>query len=147
MIDLSYELTPEHVRIYQRIAACRARGLGPRRSAPEEFGSFLLCATLAGALIGVGGLVLEPLTGRPFAVLEFLFGLVSGIAILLAVMWWRYWQSARRAVRAGGPTLSERRVVVTGDGFKASNALFDTIYRWSAFEDVTVEDGLVVLWI
>jgi hypothetical protein len=60
--------------------------------------------------------------------------------------WRRYRRLAGRTVKADGPTLAEHHVVVAEDGLRSTSGPVDHVYRWAAFEGVTVHDGVIVLW-
>jgi YcxB-like protein len=81
-----------------------------------------------------------------FALLEFACGFVGGVAVSFAMMWSRYKRLSGKVVKSDGPTMSEHHVNVAEDGIRSSSSHIDHVYRWSAFEGVTVHDGVIVLW-
>ena len=78
--------------------------------------------------------------------MEFFCGFVGGVAVVYAMSWRRYRRLTGRAVKADGPTLAEHHVVVAEDGLRSTSRQVDHVYRWAAFEDVTVYGGVIVLW-
>ena len=68
------------------------------------------------------------------------------MAVSFAITWGRYKRLSGKVVKADGPTLAEHRVSVADDGISSTSRLVDHVYRWSAFEGVTVHDGVIVLW-
>jgi hypothetical protein len=102
----------------------------------------LLYTLLAGALLASAYLAFPELTGRPFALLEFACGFVGGVAVSFAMMWSRYKRLSGKVVKSDGPTMSEHHVNVAEDGIRSSSSHIDHVYRWSAFEGLTVRAGL-----
>ena len=51
----------------------------------------------------------------------------------------------RRVVKADGRR-GGHHVVVAEDRLRSTSRLVDHVYRWAAFEGVTVHDGVIVLW-
>jgi hypothetical protein len=60
--------------------------------------------------------------------------------------WRRYRRLSGKVVKSDGPTLAEHRVSVADDGIRSTSRFVDHVYRWGAFEDVTVHEGVIVLW-
>jgi hypothetical protein len=147
-IELTYRFEPEHLHLYRRFASDRGIG-GPAtgREGEDSFGLFLICALVLAAFLAGADVIFPGVTGRPFAFIEFVAGLLSGVAIALAVLWWRYRRFARAALRPDGPTLAEHRLSVSADGLRTTSRFVEGLYRWSAVEDMTVRDGIIVLWI
>jgi hypothetical protein len=145
MIEVTYRLEPEHLHLYRKLATDRTAGRGG--GAEDTWGLYLLCTLAVAAFLASADLVYPGLTGQPFAFAEFFTGLLAGIAVFLALMWPRYSRLSRAAVRPDGPTLAQHRLSVTPDGLRATSRFVDGQYKWFAFEDVTIADGVIVLWI
>jgi hypothetical protein len=145
MIELTYRFDPKHLHLYQKLTNDRSAGRG--RSGEDTWGLFLVSTLVVAAFLAGAEILFPGLTGEPFAMAEFVAGFVTGIAVILAVMWRRYYRVSRAALRTDGPTLSEHRLTVAADGLRTFSQLTEGYYRWPAFEEVTVEDGVIVLWI
>ena len=104
----------------------------------------LLYTLLAGAVLACAYLAFPELTGRPFALLEFVCGFVGGVAVSFAITWRRHKRLSGKVVKADGPAMSEHHVSVAEEGIRSSSRLIDHVYRWSAFEGLTVHDGVIV---
>ena len=142
---ISYKLTYEHLKTYQRLASHRVEAKNTDYVA-AWWGWMLGYTLVAGAALAVAYLTFPELTERPFALLEFACGFVAGVAVVYAMSWRRYRRLTGRVVKADGPTLAEHHVVVAEDGLRSTSRLVDHVYRWAAFEGVTVHDGVIVLW-
>jgi hypothetical protein len=145
MIELTFRYEPEHLKTYQRLASHRVEAKNTDYVA-EWWRWMLLYALFAGAVLACAYLAFPELTGSPFALLEFFCGFVGGVAVSFAITWRRYKRLSRKVVKSDGPTMSEHRVSVAEDGISSSSRLVDHVYRWSAFEGLTVRDGVIVLW-
>jgi hypothetical protein len=147
MTDLVFKFEPAHLKAYQKLASARAYGEKRGGSWEGEWVRFILCALGVAAGLAVADLSIPALTGRPLAYLELLLGFVAGIGIIVAAMWWRYARSWHRAFRNDGPTMSEHRINLTPDGVRSISLQTDTLYRWAAWDEVTVQGDVIVLWI
>jgi hypothetical protein len=78
--------------------------------------------------------------------MEITFRYDPGVAVSFAMMWSRQKRLSGKVVKSDGPTMSEHRVSVAEDGIRSSSRHIDHVYRWSAFEGLTVHDGVIVLW-
>jgi hypothetical protein len=144
-MEFAFRYEPEHLRLYQNLASHRVEAKNTDYVA-EWWGWMLGYTLVAGAALAGAYLAFPELTGRPFALLEFFCGFVGGVAVVYAMSWRRYRRLAGRAVRSDGPTMSEHRVFVTEDGLRSTSGLVDHVYRWGAFEGLTVHGGVIVLW-
>jgi hypothetical protein len=144
-MEITFRYDPEHLKTYQRLASHRVEAKNTDYVA-EWWRWMLLYTLLAGAVLACAYLAFPELTGRPFALLEFACGFVGGVAVSFAITWGRYKRLSGKVVKADGPTLAEHRVSVADDGISSTSRLVDHVYRWSAFEGVTVHDGVIVLW-
>jgi hypothetical protein len=142
---IQYKLTYEHLKTYQRLASHRVEAKTTDYVA-AWWGWMLGYTFVAGAALSGAYLTFPELTGRPFALLEFFCGFVGGVVVVYALSWRRYRRLTGRVVKADGPTLAEHHVVVADGGLKSTSRLVDHVYRWAAFEGVTVHDGVIVLW-
>ncbi len=145
MIELTFRYNPDHLKTYQRLASHRVEAKNTDYVA-EWWRWMLLYTLLAGAVLACAYLAFPELTGRPFALLEFVCGFVGGVAVSFAIAWRRHKRLSSKVVKADGPTMSEHHVSVAEEGIRSSSRLIDHVYRWSAFEGVTVHDGVIVLW-
>jgi hypothetical protein len=145
MMELAYRYDRDHLKAYQALASCRVEARD-RDYASEWWGWMLGYALAAGAGLAVADLAFPVLTGRPFCALEFIGGFVTGWACIYALSWRRYRRLSAAMVKADGPTMSEQRITVAADGIKSTSRFIDHLYRWTAFEEVTVYDGIIVLW-
>jgi hypothetical protein len=145
MIQFTYRYGPEDIRAYQALASRRVEAKNSD-VASEWWGRMLVFALVAGAVLAGAALAFPLLTERPFALLEFLSGFVAGWACIYALSLRRYRRLSAKMVKPDGPTMSEQRVSVVDDGIKSNSRFIDHIYRWTAFEGVTVHDGIIVLW-
>jgi hypothetical protein len=145
MIEITYRYDPEHIRTYQALASRRVEAKDSDFA--SEWWSWMLAYTLvAGAMLAAANLAFPVLTGRPFGALEFVCGFVGGWACVYALSWRRYRRLSSKMVKPDGPTMSEQRVSVVEDGIKSNGRFVDHLYRCTAFEGVTVHDGIIVLW-
>jgi hypothetical protein len=148
MIEVSYRLQPDHLKTYRILASKRVAANS--RNAGEGWGLWLLYAFAAAVLLAAASLLLSILTGLPVVMPELLLGFVCGVAMSYILIWWHYAAHSRRAVgsavRSHGPTLIERRCSVGVDGLRSGSTLGEAIYRWAAFDGLTVQDGVIVLW-
>lgn len=144
-MEFAFRYEPEHLKTYQRLASHRVEAKNTDYVA-AWWGWMLGYTLVAGAALAFAYLAFPELTGRPFALLEFACGFVAGVAVVYAMSWRRYRRLAGRTVKADGPTLAEHHVVVAEDGLRSTSRLVDHVYRWAAFEGVTVHDGVIVLW-
>jgi hypothetical protein len=144
-MEFTFRYDPEHLKTYHRLASHRVEAKNTDYVA-AWWGWMLGYTLVAGAALAVAYLTFPELTGRPFALLEFFCGFVGGVAVVYAMSWRRYRRLTGRAVKADGPTLAEHHVVVADDGLRSTSRLVDHVYRWAAFEDVTVYGGVIVLW-
>jgi hypothetical protein len=147
MTELVYTFEPSHLWTYQKLASDRASGAGRAGSWDVEGLRFIVAAMATAAVLALADLVMPLITDRPFAYLEFLAGLLLGIGMMIGAMWWHYRKMRRRAVRPDGPTLSEHRMSVTPEGLRTTSPLYENVYRWSALDEVTVHDDVIVLWV
>jgi hypothetical protein len=138
MIEITYRFEPEHLKIYPKLVSNRVEAKSIE--AGEPWWHWMLYTIVAGALIVGAQLLFPELTGRPFAWIEFL----SGIAVCIGQMWWRYNRLSPASVRPDGPTLAEHRMRVAGDGLNVGSSLMTVTYRWTAFEEATVHDRVIV---
>lgn len=145
MIELTYRYGPEHIKTYQALASRRVEA-SDRDYASEWWGRMLIYALLAGAVLAAADLAFPLLTERPFALLEFVSGFIGGVACTYALSWRRYRRLSSKMVKPDGPTMSEQRVGVAEDGIRSTSRFIDHVYRWTAFEGVTVHNGIIVLW-
>ena len=145
MIEITYRYGPEHIRTYQALASRRVEATHSDL-ASEWWGWMLGCTLVAGAVLAGAALAFPVLTERPFALPEFLSGFVAGWACIYALSWRRYRRLSSKMVKPDGPTMSEQRVSVAADGIRSNGRFVDHLYRWTAFEGVTVHDGVIVLW-
>jgi hypothetical protein len=145
MIELTFRYEPEHLKAYQRLASRRVKAKNTDYEAAWWRWMFLY-TMLAAAVLAGAYLAFPELTGRPFALLEFACGFVAGVAVSFAMAWRRYQRLSGKVVKSDGPTMSEHRVSVAEDGIRSTSRMVDHVYRWSAFEGVTVHDGVIVLW-
>jgi hypothetical protein len=144
-MEITFRYDPEHLKTYQRLASHRVEAKNTDYVA-EWWRWMLLYTLLAGAVLACAYLAFPELTGRSFALLEFACGFVGGVAFSSAMTWRRYKRLSGKVVKSDGPTMSEHHVSVVEDGIKSSSRFVDHVYRWSAFEGVTVHDGVIVLW-
>lgn len=144
-MEFAFRYDPEHLKAYQRLALHRVEAKNTDYVA-AWWGWMLGYTLVAGAALAFAYLAFPELTGRPFALLEFACGFVAGVAVVYAMSWRRYRRLAGRTVKADGPTLAEHHVVVAEDGLRSTSGPVDHVYRWAAFEGVTVHDGVIVLW-
>jgi hypothetical protein len=144
-MEFAFRYEPEHLRLYQRLASHRVEAKNTDYVA-AWWGWMLGYTFVAGAALACAYLVFPALTGRPFALLEFFCGFVGGVGVVYAMSWRRYRRLSGKAVRPDGPTLAEHHVVVAEDGLRSTSRQVDHVYRWAAFEDVTVYGGVIVLW-
>lgn len=148
MTELSYTLDASHIAAYQRLASERASNSGHDKTRAFDSAGELLAAGVAVAVpLAALDLLLPFATGRPFAYLEFLLGLLLGVGLVTGGLWLRYRKVRRQAVRPGGPTLSEHRLKLAGDGLRTSSPFFENTCRWHAIEEATVHKTVVVLWL
>jgi hypothetical protein len=145
MIELTYRYGPEHIKAYQVLASRRVVAKDSDL-ASEWWGWMLIFALVAGAALAGAALAFPLLTGRPFGALEFVCGFVGGWACVYTLSWRRYRRLSSKMVKPDGPTMAEQRVSVAEDGIKSTSRFIDHVYRWTAFEGVTVHDGIIVLW-
>lgn len=148
MTELTYTLEASHIAAYQRLASERAsnsRGAEPRGF--DAAGIWLAAAIAVAVVVVMAGLLLPLLTGRSFSYLEFFLGLFIGFGVIAAALWVQYTTVRRQAVRPDGPTLSEHRLRLAGDGLRTSSQFFENTCRWHAIEDATVHETVVVLWL
>jgi len=145
MIELTYRYGPEDIKAYQALASRRVQAMDSDY-ASEWWGKMLVFALAASAVLASAHLLLPVLTGRPFGLLEFTVGFVAGAACIYARSWRYYRRISARMVKGDGPTMSEQRARVDADGIKSSSRFVDHLYRWAAFESVSVHDGIIVLW-
>jgi hypothetical protein len=148
MTELSYTLNVSHIAAYQRLASERASnsGHGAARGF-DNAGELLAAGVVVAVPLAAVALLLPLATGRSFAYVEFLFGLLLGIGLVTGGLWFRYRKVHRQAVRPGGPTLSEHHLKLGGDGLRTSSPFFENICRWHAIEEATVHETVVVLWL
>src|SRR3984893_1229506 len=144
-MEFTFRYDPEHLKTYHRLASHRVEAKNTDYVA-AWWGWMLGYTFVAGAALACAYLVFPELTGRPFALLEFFCGFVGGVAVVYAMSWRRYRPLTGIAVGADGQTLAEHHVVVADDGLRSTSRLVDHVYRWAAFEGVTVHDGVIVLW-
>jgi hypothetical protein len=148
MTELTYTLEAEHLAAYQKLAALRAASGGRDATRVyESYGRSLVAGLAVAVPMAALYMFLPVVTDRPFAGVEFVFGLIIGVVILVVAMRLQSSRAQRRFVRLDGPTLSEHQLSLAGDGLRTSSRMFDFLCRWHAFEDVTVGDGIVVMWI
>jgi YcxB-like protein len=146
MIEVTYRFEHEHLQAYRRLASNRVDAL--HSDADMQWWIWMIAyPVLAAALLAAECLILPKLTGRPFAWPELLLGLAGGIAVCIALMWRRYRWFYIRAVRRGGPTMAEHHTIVSADGLTTETDVVQAMYRWGAFDGVTVKDGIIVLWL
>ncbi len=145
MIEVTYRFEPEHLKIYRKLVSNRVEAKSIE--AGQQWGHWMFYTIVAGALLVGAQLLFPELTGRPFAWIEFLSGLACGIAVCIGQMWWRYNRLSPGSVRPDGPTLAEHRMRVAGDGLNVGSSLMTVTYRWTAFEEATVHDRVIFLWI
>src|SRR5262245_1226188 len=142
MIELTYRYGPEHIWAYQSLASRRVEARDGDY-ASEWWGWMLVYTVAAGVVLAAAHLAFPLLTERPFALLEFTGGFVAGVALIYALSRRRYRRLSSKMVKADGPTMSEQRVSVAEDGIKSSSRFVDHFYRWTAFEGVTVHNGII----
>lgn len=147
MLELVYTFNPSHLKTYQRLASDRAAGGRHKGSWNVEVARLLLGTLATAAVLAAADLSMPLITGRPFAYPEFIIGLPAGIGMMIGAMWWRYAQMWQRAFRPDGPTMSEHRLALAPDGVRTTSPHYDNLYRWSALEEVTVHDEVIVLWV
>ena len=136
-MEFAFRYDAEHLKAYQWLASHRVEAKSTDYVA-AWWGWMLGYTFVAGAALACAYLVFPALTGRPFALLEFFCGFVGGVAVVYAMSWRRYRRLSGRAVKADGPTLAEHHVVVAEDGLRSTSRQVDHVYRWAAFEGVTV---------
>ncbi len=148
MTELTYTLDASHIAAYQKLASERASnsGLAEPRGI-DATGIWFAAAFAVAVLLVAASLVLPLLTGRPFSYLEFFLGLLIGFGLVAGALWVQYTKVRRQAVRPDGPTLSEHRLRLGGDGLRTSSPYFENTCRWHAIEDATVYETVVVLWL
>lgn len=144
-MEFAFRYEPEHLRLYQKLASHRVEAENTDYEA-AWWGWMLGYTLVAGAVLAAAYVAFPELTGRPFALLEFCCGFIGGVAVVYARMWRRYRRLIAKSVRSDGPTMSEHHVVVAEDGLRSTSGLVDHIYRWGAFEGVTVYGGVIMLW-
>jgi hypothetical protein len=144
-MELTYRYDRDHIRVYQALAARRVEA-GDRDRAAEWWGLMLIYALLAGAVLAGADLAFPLLTARPFALVEFVSGFVGGVVCIYALSRRRYRRLSAAMVKPDGRTMAEQRVSVGEEGIKSTSRFIDHLYRWTALEDVTVYNGVIVLW-
>jgi hypothetical protein len=145
MMELAYRYDRDHLKAYQALAWRRVEARD-RDYASEWWGRMVIYALAAGAGLAFADLEFPVLTGRPFGALEFIGGFVVGWACIYALSWRRYRRLSAKMVKVDGPTMSKQRITVAADGIRSTSRFIDHLYRWTAFEEVTVYDGIIVLW-
>jgi hypothetical protein len=105
-----------------------------------------LFAGTAGLLVMLDQ-VLPVVTQRPISPLELVIGFIAGAALVLGFMWLHYLDQSKKLVRADGPTMSEHTMTINPSGLGAAGPHMTAHYAWPLIQDVTVERGLVLLWL
>lgn len=144
MIEMTYRFEPADLHAYNKVATARIEAAGS--GADGNWGIALVGTFGVAALIAAASIALPALTSRPFAMPEFLAGLASGVVVVAALMWRRYFRLLRRATRTDGPTLAEHHLSIAEDGLRSSTRFTEVLYRWPVFEGASVAEGVVVLW-
>ena len=144
-MEITYRNEPQHLKAYQRLASHRV-GAQNTDYVAAWWGWMLVYALVAGAVLAAADLAFPELTGRPFALLEFTCGFIGGVMCIYALSWRRYRRLSSAMVKADGPTMSEQRITVAADGIRSTSRFIDHLYRWGAFEELTVYDGIIALW-
>ena len=144
-MEITYRYEPQHLKAYQRLASHRV-GAQNTDYIAAWWGWMLVYTLVAGAVLAAADLAFPELTGRPFAVLEFVCGFVAGVVTVYALSWRRYKRLSSKMVKADGPTMAEHRVSLDEEGIRSTSRFIDHVYRWAAFEGLTVHDGIIALW-
>ncbi|MEQ1576618.1 MAG: hypothetical protein ABL894_03100 [Hyphomicrobium sp.] len=146
-MNVTYRLSPRDLTSYRYAVRDRLNSLPAKGILNQHWArAVLILGGSAGLFILLDG-VLPRLTGRPLTLPELAIGFFVGLAACLAVLWLNYFDQSKRLVDPEGPALSEHTISLSASGLNVDAAHMNSHFDWPAIRDVSVERGLVILWL
>jgi len=147
MTGITYSLTPKDIANY-RLAVRDRINLVPGTGLLSK--DWVRAIALLGVSLVVVLLVdalLHAVTGERLSLVAFVAGLLTGAALVIAMLWVNHFDQEKKLVRPDGPTFSEHSVSVTTSGLSVSAPHMSVHYVWPIIQAVSFERDLVVLWL